>query len=74
MPSASPSSHSDKNPPGIGNASFLFVENVGSYKWAWVKAAKKANKPLAEWVIDTLNTASTGDGVALPPSAPKTGH
>lgn len=42
-------------------SSFLHVRAVPRDKAGWVKAAKRRKQKLAEWVTETLNTASAND-------------
>jgi predicted HicB family RNase H-like nuclease len=43
-------------------SSFLHIRAVPRDKAAWVKAAKRRKKKLAEWATETLNTAAANDG------------
>lgn len=51
----------DDNRKPAPTSSHLHVENVGEYKWRWVKAANKAGLPLAEWVKRSLNAAAEAE-------------
>lgn len=69
-----PNSAQNKTAPAANTGPHLHIEDVGEFKWQWVKAAQKRGMKLAVWVVHALNAAAAateaGKGPGkTPPSA-----